>query len=569
MIKLRPMIVIAAYATFLTGFPAITGNEIMEFSPSLKPEGSRRHIENFKDSQNPYSNGKSTLKKNTSREAIPGIITDLPKEAVYFDYDRDGIGFYYNYGSVYSEYLVARQSEIYVCGSDVYLKNPIIDYPTDTYIKGEINEKGMIFNLPQPISAYEWNGDYYYTYASMLELTENPETGNLTYVAPDENTLNQLVFYRDEENENKFVMENEDGEDRILGTIDDYMSWTGYGEYNVVYTPFNTPLITPPADIEIEHYIIAWKTASARMVNIGISGSDCYIQGLSTYAPEGWIKGSYSDGKITLKSNQYVGINYDWDMRSRLFFKAAHLEAVWNEWYQDYYDMPVADEEMVLTYDPETRSYSSDSIIGFTTGDAANAQFYEYYANPVLRFQPDDISLVPAKPIFKEYYPLESIQDAQCIHFIIPDLNVDGYLLPHDNLYYRVLVNGEPYVWERTEYPTIPEETMEWMPVDQDDWWDFMTHDDYISIVVYVAGMSTLGVQSCFYDGENRYESEVMSFGVDDPLYVEEIKNHGEIKYVKYFDLSGYEIAQPSKGIYIKKAVFDDGTEKTSKIAVR
>lgn len=569
MIKIRLMTVIAACATFLTALPDNTGNEIVEFSPNLKPENTQRRIEKTQDEPHMAPALHPSLRKNASREAIPGIITELPADAEYFDYNRDGIAFYYNYGTVYSEYLVARQSEIYICGSDVYLKNPVIDYPTDTYIKGKIDEEGMTFDLPQAISAYEWDGQYYYTYASMLELTDNPETGNLTYGTLEDGEMNRLVFYRDTENTNKFIMDNQYDEGRILGTIDNYMYWTGFGEYNVVYTAFDTPLITPPDDMETDHYIIAWKTASARMVTIGISGSDCYIQGLSYYAPEGWIKGSYKDGNIILKSDQYVGINYDWDMRSRLFFKAAKLEPVWVEWAQEYYDLPVATEEMVLTYDATTRTYSSEDVIGFTTGNAPDAQFYEYYAAPTLRFQPDDISLVPAKPIYKDYYPLESIQDAQCIHFIIPDLNVDGYLLPHDNLYYRVLVNGEPYIWERTEYPTIPEETMEWMPVDHDDWWDFMTHDDYISIVVYVAGMSTLGVQSCFYDGENRYESEVMSFNTDDPMSVESIENHGDIRDIKYYDMSGLEVTQPSKGLYIKKIVFEDATVKTSKIAVR
>lgn len=564
MIRLRHMVAITTIAMTMTAFQtAYAESSIIEFPATLKPVSSVR----AEAAQSLRSYSRETPKKAPARVSIPGVISELPEGAEYFDYNRDGVGFYYLYGSVSSEYLVARQSEIYICGSDVYLKNPVIELPTDTYIKGTLTEEGMTFELPQPITAYEWDGIWYYTYASMLDLGENPETGNLSYFKPGNDEENRLVLYRDSENPDKFAMDKDYGNLRILGTIDDYDYWSGYGEYDVIYTPFNTPLVTPPADLKTENYIVAWKTASARMVEIGIDGTECYVKGLSRYAPEGWIKGEYLDEKIVLKSGQYVGINYDWDLRSRLFFKGAHIGPVWSEYYGDYIDLPIADEEVVLSYDSATRTYSTEGVIGFTTGDAPDAVFYEYYIAPSYRFQPADISLIPAKPIFKDYYPLSSM-DGQCLHFIIPDLNVDGYLLPHDDLYYRIWVNGEPYVWEQTEYPTIPEPTMEWMPVDMDDFWDFMTHEDYISIVVYVEGMETFGVQSSFYDGGQRYESEVMTFRVDDPTSIEDLDG-ASIKAVKYYDMSGREVASPESGIYIKKIIFEDNTVKTFKTAVR
>lgn len=569
MMKLRPVLALAV-VTFLTAaYGSNPSPASPEFSRNLRPTDRRELKEDKLESLRPTKEEvpSSMLKKSARMEAAaPGIITELPEDAVYYDYDRDGVGYYYLYGSVNSEYLVARQSEIYIAGNDVYLKNPVIDLPTDTYIKGTIDEEGMTFQLPQPIDAYEWDGVWYYTYASMMNLA-NSESGNLTYVVPENQEENVLTFKRDKDLEGKFTMMDTDDGYRILGTSNDYDYWTGYGEYDIVYTLFDTPLVTPPAGIELKQYILPWKTASARMIHIGFDGNDCYIQGLSQFAPEGWVKGQIQDGKIVLPSGQYVGINYDWDLRSRLFFHAAEMKETWVEWAQDYYLMPDGIDDMTFNFDKTLDSYISSQTVGFTTGNAPGASFYEYFSEPTLRFQPEEISLVPATPIFKDYYPLSS-SEGQCLHFIIPDLDIDGYLLNHNNLYYRVWVNGEPYVWERSEYPTIPEETMEWMHVDMDDWWDFMTHTDYISIVVYVLGMDTFGVQSCYFDGVERYESDVMTFAVDDPLSVEMVENHGEIKNVRYLDLSGKPASHPSHGLFIRMTEYSDGSVTATKVSI-
>lgn len=568
MVRLRLILTMAAAATMTAAYCAKDDRIPVEFPRDMKPTSHREVRDvSLEEARASEAAIPAVMKKSLKKEAAaPGIITELPADAKYLDYDRDGVGYYYMYGTVYSEFLVARQSEIYISGNDVYLKNPVIDLPTDTYIKGTVTEAGMTFQLPQPITAYEWDGTWYYTYASVMNLIDT-ETGGLSYVQPEDEADNVLVFKAVEGEEGKYVMDGMTDGKRILGTSDDYGYWTGYGEYAIVYTPFDTPLVTPPAGIELSQYIMPYKIGSARMMHFGFDGNDCYIQGLSAFAPEGWVKGTVQDGRITIPSGQYVGINYDWDMRSRLYFHAAEMGEEWVDWAQAYYPAPYGVDEMTFGYNAESQTYHSPLTVGFTTGNAPDAKFYEYFSEPTLRYQPEVISLVPATPIFKDYYPMQS-SEGQCLHFTIPDLNVDGYLLDNTNLYYRVWINGEPYVWERSEYPTIYEETMEWMPVAFDDWWDFMTHevDNYISIVVYVLGMDTFGVQSSYLDGTDRYESGIMTFSVDNPTEAEMTLRHGDVRGIRFTDLTGKPVADPANGIFVKTVVFEDGSVITSKI---
>ena len=497
---------------------------------------------------------------------LESIITSVPQNAVMHQYVKNGIGFYYWYGNVNLEYIQDGIANLYFDGNEVYYQFPVLEYWGDTYIKGTLNDNGsIVFNLPQPVSGYEYNGQEYLYYVSIMNMSVT-DYGTITYVMPEEGEINQLVLKPSGLNDGSYVADDIEDETRILGiTTFDFM-WEGSGEYGISVDPFDYELITPPEGLEVQQYIIPWKTASAIMTHMVFDGDECYIQGISPIAPDGWVKGTKTDNGIQLNSRQYVGDNLTNNLflRSRLFFNAAEIRDVWNEYYQDYIPKAVGIEEMTLTYDRETETYTSDKIIGTAYGSGDDMVFTSTFENPKLRFQPTDISLVPMTPIYKDYYPLSSQETAQCIHFIIPDLDVDGYLLDHNNLYYRILVNGTPFVWETGEYPSI-QENLEWQHVDFDDFWDFMTHDDYISIVIYVEGMDTFGVQSSYLDGSIRYESDIMTFNVNEASI--SVADASEVvDSVIYYDLQGNKVINPDKGIFIKMVTYSNGTIKTSKI---
>ena len=56
------------------------------------------------------------------------------------------------------------------------------------------------------------------------------------------------------------------------------------------------------------HYYGGWQDYTDEMsVKVAVDGSDIYIQGLAYYCPEGWIKGTLSNGIATFENGQFVG----------------------------------------------------------------------------------------------------------------------------------------------------------------------------------------------------------------------------------------------------------------------
>ena len=80
--------------------------------------------------------------------------------------------------------------------------------------------------------------------------------------------------------------------------------------------------VTPPATLETQRYRLnayifdgtSWEVVD-RMLQIGIDGSDVYLQGFSVYMPEAWIKGTLNEDftQVTFPS-QYFGSVYGNDL---------------------------------------------------------------------------------------------------------------------------------------------------------------------------------------------------------------------------------------------------------------
>ena len=56
---------------------------------------------------------------------------------------------------------------------------------------------------------------------------------------------------------------------------------------------------------------------------------------------------------------------------------------------------------------------------------------------------------------------------------------------------------------------------------------------------------------------------------IDDPSAVAAIGEGKKVADVKYYDLSGRQVASPAAGIFVKRVTFDDGSVATVKKAVR
>ena len=76
-------------------------------------------------------------------------------------------------------------------------------------------------------------------------------------------------------------------------------------------------LVTPPASATVETLhtndgVLYVNTPAGPVeyrpdVQMAIDGSDIYLQGLAYWFPQGWVKGTLSEGVATFASGQFVG----------------------------------------------------------------------------------------------------------------------------------------------------------------------------------------------------------------------------------------------------------------------
>ena len=144
---------------------------------------------------------------------------------------------------------------------------------------------------------------------------------------------------------------------RIEVFWDDDDSWSGYGDYETVWTyledyvPPTIVTITPPADLATETwYVLGQQVESGALaeldgtVQVGFDGNDVYMQGIFPDFPNAWIKGTmetYEDVVlVTFSDFQYQGDYWGYDV---------YAVGYDGEGLSDFY----------MVYDPETQVFTN------------------------------------------------------------------------------------------------------------------------------------------------------------------------------------------------------------------
>ena len=95
------------------------------------------------------------------------------------------------------------------------------------------------------------------------------------------------------------------------------MNYLFIDDFAITEEPYAAPTpVTPPAGLETTQFTILAYTPNSnnelvpfeRVLNIGVDGTDVYIQGIGYYMEEAWIKGTLNpDGTVTFATGQYYG----------------------------------------------------------------------------------------------------------------------------------------------------------------------------------------------------------------------------------------------------------------------
>ena len=237
------------------------------------------------------------------------IITSVPASAQVVTYNRTGK--YHVYDSSNYSYNVADQdgSTVTVAfdGDDVYIQNPVAGYTAGAWVKGTKN--GNTITVPLGQFLYYSASYGYGLYITMADVDANIEGTNDT-------ASTEIVYTISGDN---IVQEGTSATRTftVAWSDDDtaYMYGSPGGEYETVFVPYQAPEpVTPPAGLTTSTYPIEFllngATAMSGTVEVGIDGSDVYIQGIDHNLPDAWVKGT-SNGSTVTFAKQFLGTGTD------------------------------------------------------------------------------------------------------------------------------------------------------------------------------------------------------------------------------------------------------------------
>ncbi|MCM1313305.1 MAG: hypothetical protein NC206_08040 [Bacteroides sp.] len=492
--------------------------------------------------------------------AAPAVITEQP-EGELKTYLRSGSA-YENFFGLWEEKQDGNSTQLVFAedGKTVYWKNPLTLYTKDSWIKGELNADGTKIVFPA--------GQYLYydeakEYGYRLVYIKNIVFDGYYYESFDVDDTTPITLAVDG---NILTLEgtNENGTTVIASvTDDDEPSWNYYGDYQTVLTLFEAIPVVAPEGLETSTFTFRYGTNSMRIVNVGVSGDELYIQGIYSGLPDAWVKGTIEGNTVTVKSGQYMGE----EKGVMLYWVASTLSEVWNDYWEEYDKVYTYADQMTFLYDPETGAYSSDMVLLANNGET-EINRYGTFASPVLTpYQ--EVAATPADPEIDDFYIPEDDEDEGSVTFYIYAKDVEGNDLNPDNIYYRLYINDdELYTLTTDNYEYLSEDMSEFGYSFTDDW-DFSVNTSTGKHKIYLySTFERIGVQVIYRaGGEERASNIVYSDGRTTETAIENIPvQSGEVR-AEYYDLCGRRTTLGvQENVVIERTVDTNGIVKVRKI---
>lgn len=428
--------------------------------------------------------------------------------------------------------IIFNDEEVYISGLSYYMP--------EAWVKGEMDGETITIPAGQYLGAHAGSTDMWlgsYTNDGVLGdivLTYNEETG---------------------------VLSTEDY--IVTNGKPSAMYW-----YSILVELVMTPgevekpeVVVVPEELEVEDYLFKatdgsdGETVITLPLKIGIDGSDVYIQGVCSYLPEAWVKGTVEDGVVTFTSGQYFGEYRGYD----LFFVGSVAG-----------EETVSDVEFEIDALTGNLSTEQDIYVSIKQNDV----YYVTWYTGITVEKVTDVAAVPADPEITGFAPYDETAGYGSIAFVIPLESVEGEALLADKLYYVIYTKTAedvvaPYVFTSALYKNV-EEDMTYVPYSFVDDYDFAEYQGnrFVYLNFPTVDYKAFGVQSFYYGGNEENSSNVVWKENPETTGIS-AATAGSVAKVSYTDLSGRAIAQPAHGLYIMTMKMADGTKKSMKVVVK
>lgn len=404
----------------------------------------------------------------------------------------------------YNGKIRGRELQVGIDGTDVYVQG-LCEYLPEAWVKGTLDFQTFSATFP--------SGQFYGTYADQY---------NLFFVGYDEELeeISDVVCTFDMQNgkitTDQWIILN--GKQNSISYYDYY--------YNIVITsemPEVPEIVEVPEDLVVDPYYFKgydtyYEEDVTNEVQVGFYGeNEVYIQGLSSYIPEAWVKGTLEGTTVTIPET-YLGIYQSYFGDSEVFFSGA-----------------------TFVYDAEAGTLTSAE--GYVTYETPEDTYWMDEFIDVVLTKLNDVAATPADP---EITGIKTVGTSYPkVTFNIPTEDANGTPLIQALLAYQLYIekDGEvtPLVLDANLYDEL-EEDMSEIPYGFTDNWDFYPSTVYLNQgAEEIASWTQIGIQSIYYGGGEVNKSNIVWQGLDTPVTV------GEALYATYVapcdvDFTGSEV---------------------------
>ena len=266
-------------------------------------------------------------------------------------------------------------------GNDVYVSG-LAYWFKDAYVKGKLADGKVTFKSGQYVGEDEYGKEY------------------LMGVNVD-STTNKFILVND------FVFDFDADAKTLTLTSDAFIGESGEKEEPALYTYLETATYTPggvvlpdvvelPDGAEVKTWYLKGSSYNgavhAQEVGVAFVGNDIYLQGLCTYLPEAWVKGTINGTTATFASGQFYG---------------QYLEQ-YNLFFVGYNDDTKEVVDVNFTYDADAKTLTSEEgIYILLNNNTTEPSFYDYYQNVVISEEKPEVPEVVVAPedlVTEPYY---------------------------------------------------------------------------------------------------------------------------------------------------------------------
>lgn len=497
------------------------------------------------------------------------MIVDQPEGTLYHNYYGVNSGFEVFFGTVIST-TVDGVAQDFVIADDgtMYIKNIMATLGPNVWVKGQkTGDDVYTFTFPQKYykqPVYDENNEATSEFEDFYLFRMKINDAGNSFIPDTESQDIRFAFRNDSLIR---LDDNSDGVVLALATADG--EWVGFADFASEWHKEKAPIEAPSASATVSDYMITYgneeNDRDAALVKVALEGDGFYISNLSGSNPDAWAKGKVDGDKVVFDGMKYLGV--DPVLGYHTYFAPSGKQKVTWEDYDYTFDSLYFEKELVFAYDRTANTLKSETNFLVNAGKNVVYKVNEY-EKPMLTPWKEEAG-TPKDPSVFEFMPYESEYGYGCMQIHVNKESTDGKLLNPNKLFYNIYFDDALFTFYPDEYAALVDEITD-VPIDFTDNNDIVKKGTNRKIYYFLQGMTTVGVQEIYKDGDTTYKSNLVSYKVDERGNLTGISRDittgsEEVKSVSYTDLAGRRISKPAHGIFLKTVKYADGSQKTVK----